>query len=50
MNDDLQATHAELLGQVRGIMEALSQMTEPERDELLAQAEALVANLEGMKV
>jgi hypothetical protein len=50
MNDELKATHADLLDQVRGIMEALSQLTDPEREELLAKAEALVTGLEGMKV
>jgi hypothetical protein len=50
MAEELKATHAALLEQVRGIMEALSQMNETEREELLTKAETIFSALEGMKV
>ena len=50
MNDELKATHADLLDQVRGVMEALSKLSDPEREELLAKAETLIGDLEAMKV
>ena len=50
MTDDLKATHDDLLDQVKGIMEAVSNMSAPEREELLAKATEIINSLEGMKI
>lgn len=50
MNDDLQTTHDDLLDQAKSISEALQNMSAPEREELLAQATAIISALEGMKI
>lgn len=50
MNDDLKATHDDLLAQVKGVAEAIANMSAPEREELLAKATAIIDSLEGMKI